>query len=71
MPSPNEETRRKCMLIKGRFIGDPSHEYEHSEKTPDDDEGKDEESAVVSFYLDFYTWYEVEVFCSGGIDCFF
>ncbi|XP_057317007.1 radial spoke head protein 9 homolog [Hydractinia symbiolongicarpus] len=47
MSSPNEETRRKCMLIKGRFIGDPSHEYEHPEKNPDDDEGKDEESAAI------------------------
>lgn len=46
MPNPNEETRRKCALIKGRFTGDPSHEYEHSEKSADDDT-QDEEGNVV------------------------
>lgn len=46
MPSPNEETRRKCLLIKGRFTGDPSHEYEHAEKNQEDEE-KDEETPVI------------------------
>lgn len=48
MPSPSEETRRKCALIKGRFTGDPSHEYEHSEKTLEE-EGQDEEGNIVCF----------------------
>ena len=38
MTTPNEETRRKCNLISGRFMGDPSHEYEHSPR-PQDGEG--------------------------------
>jgi len=46
MPNPNEETRRKCALIKGRFTGDPSHEYEHSEKNVEE-EGQDEEGNIV------------------------
>jgi len=46
MPSPNEETRRKCLLIKGRFTGNPSHEYTHSEKSQEA-EDKDEESPVI------------------------
>ena len=50
MPCPNEETIRKCALIKGRFTGDPSHEYEHSEKNADDD-GQDEEPNVVRQFL--------------------
>ena len=54
MPTPNDETRRKCALIKGRFTGDPSHEYEHSEKTNIDDPDKEEETDVVkNFYLTF------------------
>jgi len=46
MPNPNEETRRKCALIKGRFTGDPSHEYEHSEKQAEEEQA-DEEGNVV------------------------
>ena len=51
MPTPNEETRRKCSLIKGRFTGDPSHEYEHSEKNLEDDPDKEEEPDVVSIVV--------------------
>lgn len=47
MPTPNEETRRKCALVKGRFTGDPSHEYEHTEKGVEDEE-KEEDDNVVS-----------------------
>lgn len=50
MPNPNEETRRKCALIKGRFTGDPSHEYEHSEKSADDDTQDEEGNVVCSYY---------------------
>jgi len=47
MSLPNDETRRKCNLIRGRFMGDPSHEYEHSEKVNDDDPEKEEETADI------------------------
>jgi len=47
MPSLNDETRRKCALIKGRFTGDPSHEYEHSEKKNDEEADKEEEGDVI------------------------
>ena len=35
---PKEDVKRKCLLIKGRFIGDPSHEYEYIEKKAGADE---------------------------------
>ncbi|XP_047132959.1 radial spoke head protein 9 homolog [Hydra vulgaris] len=42
IPNPNEETRRKCSMIKGRFIGDPSYIYENpSEKKSDDEHPND------------------------------
>ena len=53
MPNPNEETRRKCVFIKGRFTGDPSHEYEHSEKNVEE-EGQDDEGNVVRFKIVFF-----------------
>lgn len=40
---PEEETRKRCLLIKGRFIGDPSHEYEYIEKKPEVDEMEQED----------------------------
>ena len=51
MPTPNDETRRKCALIKGRFTGDPSHEYEQKEKTNIDDPDKEEETDVVKISI--------------------
>ena len=56
MPNPNEETRRKCALIKGRFTGDPSHEYEHSEKSSEEEQGE-EEGNVVSPNQLFDCWF--------------
>ena len=53
MPNPNEETRRKCVFIKGRFTGDLSHEYEHSEKNVEK-EGQDDEGNVVRFKIVFF-----------------
>eukprot|EP00111_Clytia_hemisphaerica_P016181 TCONS_00047892-protein len=47
MPTPNEETRRKCTLIKGRFTGDPSHEYEHSEKNNDEELNEEEGNMII------------------------
>ena len=48
---PNEDIKRKCLLIKGRFIGDPSHEYEYIEKKTGADEmdqDDDENSNMVN-----------------------
>ena len=43
------------MLLKGRFTGDPSHEYEYAEKIPGAEEGEqdddDENTSVVSATL--------------------
>jgi len=47
MTLPNDETRRKCNLIRGRFMGDPSHEYEHSEKSNEEDGENEEEASDV------------------------
>lgn len=40
---PSEEIKQKCLLIKGRFIGDPSHEYEFAEKAAETDESEGDE----------------------------
>jgi len=46
MPQPNEETRRKALLIKGRFTGDPSHECT-AETKADEDAGEAEETEIM------------------------
>lgn len=48
---PNEETRHKCLLLKGRFIGDPSHEYEYIEKKPEVDEMDQEDDENANLIL--------------------
>ena len=50
---PDEETQRRCLLIKGRFIGDPSHEYDYAEKKAENEESvgleEEENSNLVIF----------------------
>lgn len=31
LPVVTESTRHNCSFVKGRFTGDPSYEYEHTE----------------------------------------
>lgn len=31
LPQVTEEMRQNCSFVKGRFTGDPSYEYEHTE----------------------------------------
>ena len=52
---PDDDTKRRCLRLKGRFTGDPSHEYEYAEKAPGAEEGEqdddDENTNVVSATL--------------------
>lgn len=50
---PDEETKKRCLLIKGRFTGDPSHEYEYVEKKPeaDDVDQEDDENTNMVYTL--------------------
>jgi radial spoke head protein 9 len=36
MPTPDDETRRRAAMIKGRFTGDPSHIFEAESKASED-----------------------------------
>eukprot|EP00112_Aurelia_sp_Birch-Aquarium-sp1_P022412 Seg6308.2 transcript_id=Seg6308.2/GoldUCD/mRNA.D3Y31 product="Radial spoke head protein 9-like" protein_id=Seg6308.2/GoldUCD/D3Y31 len=40
---PDDDTKRRCLLLKGRFTGDPSHEYEYAEKAPGAEEGEQDD----------------------------
>ena len=56
---PVEDIKRRCLLIKGRFIGDPSHEYEYVEKKPDTDDmdqEDDENTNMVNFHFFFASY---------------
>ena len=50
LPQVTEEMRQNCSFVKGRFTGDPSYEYEHTESKRGDDSnsdpGQDEETTV-------------------------
>ena len=52
LPVVTESTRHNCSFVKGRFTGDPSYEYEHTEtkKVENQDgerlEGAEEENIV-------------------------
>ncbi|XP_028413798.1 radial spoke head protein 9 homolog [Dendronephthya gigantea] len=51
LPQVTEEMRQKCSFVKGRFTGDPSYEYEHTESKRNDDRDsdpdQDEETTVL------------------------
>ena len=50
LPQVTEEIRQNCSFVKGRFTGDPSYEYEHTESKRNEDSnsdpGQDEETTV-------------------------
>ena len=50
LPQVTEEMRQNCSFVKGRFTGDPSYEYEHTESKRSEDSssdpGQDEETTV-------------------------
>eukprot|EP00794_Sanderia_malayensis_P020149 gene20149-22123_t len=48
---PDDETKRRCLLIKGRFMGDPSHEYEYAEKKADVDETEQDDEDNTNMIL--------------------
>eukprot|EP00795_Rhopilema_esculentum_P002716 gene2716-929_t len=48
---PEEETKRRCLLIKGRFTGDPSHEYEYVERSTEADDGEQDEEENTNMVL--------------------
>lgn len=51
MPPATKEVKEKAKLAKGRFTGDPSHEFEHVEikKVPGEgDEIHEEEETVIN-----------------------
>ena len=45
---PTEETKEKAKLARGRFTGDPSYEFEHTEvrRSGEGDEATEEEETV-------------------------
>jgi len=47
VPSPNDEVRRKVALVKGRFTGDPSYEYEIEAKGLDNPDANEDDMIVV------------------------
>ena len=56
MPPATKEVKEKAKLAKGRFTGDPSHEFEHVEikKVPGEgDEIHEEEETVIIPYCWF------------------
>lgn len=55
LPQVTEEMRQKCSFVKGRFTGDPSYEYEHTESKRNDDRDSDpdqDEETTVSNFVD-------------------
>lgn len=48
LPPATEEMAAQIAVVKGRFLGDPSHEYEHTElqKVNDGDKVFEEEVVV-------------------------
>ena len=41
LPQVTEEMRLNCSFVKGRFTGDPSYEYEHTETKRNDERDSD------------------------------
>lgn len=51
LPPATEEMAAQTAVVKGRFLGDPSHEYEHTElQRVNDGDKVFEEEVVVSDY---------------------
>ena len=48
LPQVTEEMELNCSFVKGRFTGDPSYEYEHTEnkRNPYTDPDQEEENTV-------------------------
>ncbi|XP_072051566.1 radial spoke head protein 9 homolog [Amphiura filiformis] len=49
LPQATQAIREQCSVVKGRFIGDPSHEYEHIEikRIGEGDDATEEENTIM------------------------